>query len=214
MRIDVVGLRRVDLELISALFENLDLRSRARRIVGARLVVKRRRAQQVAAGVDKCSNIYYNLVALFCICYMHLFIYLFIQTVHLDLLLLSMQDRLPERVQNASQGRDHAGCRQAFPRAATFRPVNRLHSNRLPVRRLCAAVRGRSSTRRPPWGPHYFCLVIMELVESLKSELTLSYLDDITIGDTADLPQGLHAAGGSSHQPGVSASRYIARSAR
>ena len=38
-----------------------------------------------------------------------------------------------------------------------------------------------------PLGPLYFCLVIMGLVESLESELTLSYLDDITIGDTAEI---------------------------
>ena len=34
-------------------------------------------------------------------------------------------------------------------------------------------------------GPLYFCLVIMELLESMQSELVLGYLDDITLGDDA-----------------------------
>ena len=36
-----------------------------------------------------------------------------------------------------------------------------------------------------PLGPLYFCLVIMELLESMQSELVLGYLDDITLGDDA-----------------------------
>jgi hypothetical protein len=36
-----------------------------------------------------------------------------------------------------------------------------------------------------PLGPLYFCLVCKELLESLKSELVLGYLDDITLGDDA-----------------------------
>jgi len=36
-----------------------------------------------------------------------------------------------------------------------------------------------------PLGPLYFCLVCKELLDSLKSELVLGYLDDITLGDDA-----------------------------
>jgi len=31
-----------------------------------------------------------------------------------------------------------------------------------------------------PFGPLYFCLAIVELLKSMKSELVLAYLDDIT----------------------------------
>ena len=36
-----------------------------------------------------------------------------------------------------------------------------------------------------PLGPLYLCLVCKELLDSLKSELVLGYLDDITLGDDA-----------------------------
>jgi len=36
-----------------------------------------------------------------------------------------------------------------------------------------------------PLGPLYFCLVFKELLESLKSELVLGYLDDVAVGDDA-----------------------------
>ena len=36
-----------------------------------------------------------------------------------------------------------------------------------------------------PLGPLYFCLICKELMDSLKSELVLGYLDDITLGDDA-----------------------------
>ena len=38
-----------------------------------------------------------------------------------------------------------------------------------------------------PLGPHYFCLVNMELLTTMKSELVLVYLDDITLGDAANI---------------------------
>src|SRR5208282_5436515 len=37
-----------------------------------------------------------------------------------------------------------------------------------------------------PLGPLYFCLVFKELLESLHSELILSYLDDVAIGGDAE----------------------------
>ena len=37
-----------------------------------------------------------------------------------------------------------------------------------------------------PLGPLYFCLVIAELLKTMKSELVLAYLDDITLGDDAE----------------------------
>ena len=33
-----------------------------------------------------------------------------------------------------------------------------------------------------PLGPLYFCLTFLELLQSLKSELTLGYLDDVAMG--------------------------------
>jgi len=36
-------------------------------------------------------------------------------------------------------------------------------------------------------GPLYFCLVFKELLESLQSELVLGYLDDVAVGDTAEI---------------------------
>lgn len=36
-----------------------------------------------------------------------------------------------------------------------------------------------------PLGPLYFCLVFKDLLESLRSELVLGYLDDVAVGDTA-----------------------------
>lgn len=41
--------------------------------------------------------------------------------------------------------------------------------------------------QRDPLGPFYFCLAIQELLDSLKSELILGYLDDITLGDDASI---------------------------
>jgi len=38
-----------------------------------------------------------------------------------------------------------------------------------------------------PLGPLYFCLDFKELLESLQSELVLGYLDDVAVGDTADI---------------------------
>jgi len=38
-----------------------------------------------------------------------------------------------------------------------------------------------------PLGPLYFCLVFKELLESLQSELVLGYLDDLVVGDTAEI---------------------------
>jgi len=38
-----------------------------------------------------------------------------------------------------------------------------------------------------PLGPLYFCLVFKELLESLQSELVLGYLDDVAVGDTAEI---------------------------
>jgi len=40
--------------------------------------------------------------------------------------------------------------------------------------------------RGDPLGPLYFCLAIVELLKSMKSELILAYLDDITLGDDAE----------------------------
>ena len=37
-----------------------------------------------------------------------------------------------------------------------------------------------------PLGPLYFCLVFKELLDSLRSELVLGYLDDVVV--TQDLP--------------------------
>ena len=37
-----------------------------------------------------------------------------------------------------------------------------------------------------PLGPAYFCLAIRKLLSSLKSELVVAYLDDITLGDDAE----------------------------
>jgi len=38
-----------------------------------------------------------------------------------------------------------------------------------------------------PRGPLYFCLVFKELLESLQLELVLGYLDDVVVGDTAEI---------------------------
>jgi len=38
-----------------------------------------------------------------------------------------------------------------------------------------------------PLGPLYFCLVFKDLRESLQSELVLGYLDDVAVGDTAEI---------------------------
>ena len=38
-----------------------------------------------------------------------------------------------------------------------------------------------------PLGPLYFCLVFKEQLESLQSELVLGYLDDVAVGDTAEI---------------------------
>jgi hypothetical protein len=38
-----------------------------------------------------------------------------------------------------------------------------------------------------PLSPLYFCLVIKELLESMMSELVLAYLDDIALGDEAEV---------------------------
>ena len=38
-----------------------------------------------------------------------------------------------------------------------------------------------------PLGPLYFCLVFKELLDSMCSELVLGYLDDVAMGDTAEI---------------------------
>jgi len=38
-----------------------------------------------------------------------------------------------------------------------------------------------------PLGPLNFCLVFKELLESLQLELVLGYLDDVAVGDTAEI---------------------------
>jgi len=38
-----------------------------------------------------------------------------------------------------------------------------------------------------PLGPLYFCLVFKGLLESLESELVLGYLDDVAVGDSAEM---------------------------
>ena len=37
-----------------------------------------------------------------------------------------------------------------------------------------------------PLGPLYFCLAVHELLASMKSEVTIGYLDDFSMGDNAD----------------------------
>ena len=38
-----------------------------------------------------------------------------------------------------------------------------------------------------PLGPLYFCLVVKELLDLLQSELVIGYLDNLTLGDDAEI---------------------------
>jgi hypothetical protein len=55
-----------------------------------------------------------------------------------------------------------------------------------PVWRLFAEVSGLRSSTGDPLGLLYSCLAFKELLESVRSELVLDYLEDVAMGGEAD----------------------------
>jgi len=110
------------------------------------------------------------------------------------------QSRRPKRFQYSAQGRDPGGRRQSSARVTALAAST---SSGPSVLQLATSRCMQSKERAQQWdplGPLYFCLAIIELLKSMKSELVLAYLDDITLGDEdaeTVLKEFLHAAGGS-----------------
>jgi len=86
-----------------------------------------------------------------------------------------------------SRGCHYGSDCQAFSRAATVRHVNHEHSpSDLQFGEFVMLSEEGAEQGDPP-GPLYFCLVFNDLLESLLSELVLGYLDDVAVGDTAEI---------------------------
>jgi len=64
----------------------------------------------------------------------------------------------------------------------------------------------RPTTRRPSLGPSLFSITIQTLLDSLISELTLGYLDDLTVGDNQTKMKLLQTCSGSTSEQVLSRS--------
>jgi len=95
------------------------------------------------------------------------------------------QSQLPERFQYSVQGRDPGGCRQSSARVTAICYIHVEWSIRLQFGDLTLQSE-EGAQQGNPLGPLYFCLAIVELLKSMKSELVLAYLDDTTLGDNAE----------------------------
>jgi len=89
--------------------------------------------------------------------------------------------------QYSAQGRDPGGRHQSSATATAICYIHVEWSFRPAVWRPRVAVGiGAQQRLTSKFGPLYVCLAIVELLKSMKSDLVLAYLDDITLGDDAE----------------------------